>query len=181
MYMSAGISAGSNHFSKLTTMAPGRVLAPLDEAAKAAAKMKDLYPNRTEQDELGNGAVELLREVLTKVSIDEQYPELLRVVAFMQTLLASLRGHLQEWGWRAGPNAWLDLPFCSLPKKFPNDCWTMQHPCPDTFAREVKSCVGFLAAHLTCLAGPAWDWLRDTFEVLDSACTSSMQQGEATA
>jgi hypothetical protein len=168
----AAILTGSNNLSTLITMAPGHVLSPLAEAAKAAAKLKEQYADKADQEQLGNHAVELLREVLKQVSIDEQYPELLRVMMFMKTLLLLLRGHLQEFGWREGPNSWLDLPFATLPEPYPNDCWTIEHPCPDIFASEVKSCIGFLAAHPTCLTGPAWDWLRQTLEVLDAACAS---------
>ena len=167
---------GQITWSTLDTMAPGRVLSPSAEAAKAAAKLKELYADKAEQNHLGNHAVELLREVLTQVSIDEQYPELLRIMTFMKTCLLSLRGHLQEWDMRGGPEAWLDLPFFTLPEEYPNDCWTVKHPRLDIFASEVKSCIGFLAAHPT-LTGPVWAWLRETLEVLDAACSSSESSG----
>lgn len=170
MNASAALS-GSNQGSQLHNMAPGRVVSPTAEAAKVAAKLKEIYTDEIDQCDLGNHGVELLREVLSQLSIDEHYPELRRVTAFLQTTLLSLRAHLLEWDARNVQGPWLDFPLAKLPEK-PRDCWTLQHPRQDILASEVTACIGFLGAHPTCFDGPVWDWLRATLEVMKDAAVA---------
>ena len=91
------------------------------ESLKKNATQKDLH-------DLGNGSVELLREVLTQVVIGEKYPELKQTAEALGLLLLLLRGLLLEWECEDFPEAIFELPLQRLPKTYPNKAWKLARP-----------------------------------------------------
>jgi hypothetical protein len=131
------------------------------ESLKKNASHKDLH-------DLGNGSVELLREVLTQVVIGEKYPELKQTAEALGLLLLLLRGLLLEWDCEDFPEAIFELPLQRLPKSYPNKAWKLAHPCPRVLAEETKASLRFLESH-AAFEGEPWKWLADTFRTVEMA------------
>lgn len=114
--------------------------------------------------DLGHGKIELLREVVTKVIIREEYGEHIAVQDFLAMTLLHIRALLLGWESGGIPDKLLELPLVKLPKQSPNRCWKCKHPRKDILLEEAKECVCYLSTRRDIFADEPWEWLLDVMD-----------------
>ena len=142
------------------------VLVSVAAQAAFARLSKDASPK--ERHDLGHGAVEMLREIVTQIKIGEEYPELKQTAEAMRLLLLLLKGLLLEWDCDDFPKAIFELPLQRLPRTWPNQAWKVTHPSPQVLADEVKTSLRILESQ-QAFTGEPWEWLADSFRSIEQA------------
>lgn len=116
--------------------------------------------------DLAHGPVELLREVLLHIIIDDEQQQLAHTVRIILEMLLLLKGFLLAWDCSMCPDALLELPLPKFPKHSPNRCWHLQRPQSRYLLYEVRSCEQFLRDNSHILSQEPWLWIQDCLDSL---------------
>ena len=136
-------------------------------AQNASEHLRRQYQTAAACQDLGNGPVELLREVLSQITVEEQYSEQARILENTKSTLLWMRMKLLDWENSNFPDALFECPLPLLPRTWPNACWSHKHPCPAKLHEEVQACLRFMDEHGDCFLFEPWKWVRSLLETLD--------------
>lgn len=126
-----------------------------DMALRAFEHLKE---NRTERGlkDLGHGEIELLREVILKITVKQNFPDVELALQCMASTLFFLKCLLLGWDCQGFPEK-----TCALPAlEHDESVLSHKHTHKKIYRAEIQSCLLFLAGHKKAFEDDAWLWLQ---------------------
>ena len=122
----------------------------------ALRAFENLKKNRTERglNDLGHGEIELLREVILKITVKQNVPDLEQALQCMASTLLLLKCFCLGWDCQGFPEKTCALPALAY------DQLSHKHPNKEIYRAEIQSCLLFLAGHKKAFEHEAWLWLQ---------------------
>jgi len=134
----------------------------LSMASIASLANASLRASKSEEQlrDLAHGPVELLRENLLQVVVQDGHEQLAQTVRAITDMLLLLKGLLLAWDCSMCPEAILELPLPKFPKHYPNRCWHWKHPRSRFLSSEVRSSAQFLCENSHVFTTEPWVWIQ---------------------
>ena len=142
----------------MTVLCSATVSQGIAIALKDCAASQDVLRDKAE-------AVELMKEVMTQISVAPQYREQIATLTFVQECLMTVRALLL--GWDTAPWKLLQAPLPRMAELESGTMWEIKHPSRARFHEEVKASIQFMESHALTLHGEPWDWLLRFLHTLD--------------
>lgn len=124
----------------------------------ASRAWKHLKENRTERGlkDLGHGEIELLREVILKITVKQNFQDVELVLQCMASTLLLLKCLLLGWDCQGFPEK-----TCALPAlAHDQSVLSHKHTHKKIYLAEIQSCLLFLAGNKKAFEDEAWLWLQ---------------------
>ena len=133
-------------------------------AVTTHAALKEEVPSEEAQAELATMGIEVLRETLQQIAVEQTCLERQMAVDFVKHVLLYVKGLLLQWDVDNFPApAGIDLPIPKMPQTFPNQCWSVRHPRRDIFVEDIRAGLQCLRRY-KAFTGEPWLWLQDFLE-----------------
>lgn len=129
-----------------------------------------LKENRTERglNDLGHGEIELLREVILKITVKRNFPDQEQTLQCMASTLLLLKCLLLGWDCQGFPEK-----TCALPAlAHDQSVLSHKHTHKEIYRTEIQSCLLFLAGHKKAFQDEAWLWLQSCLMNLQNKLTA---------